>query len=104
MEWGRGNQLDGQLQIPYPPVRREKKMTTATMTSKGQITIPKEVRETLGLQTGHRLSFQVREDGVMELRPETVDLMSLCGIIKPTVRGVTLEDMNESIRRAAARK
>ena len=79
-------------------------MTTATMTSKGQITIPKEVRETLGLQAGHRMSFEVREDGVMEVHPETVDLMSLCGIIKPAVRGVTLQDMDEAIRSAATRK
>jgi len=79
-------------------------MSTATMTSKGQITIPKEVRETLGLQAGHRMSFEVREDGVVEMHPETVDLMSLCGIIKPAVRGVTLEDMDEAIRSAATRK
>jgi AbrB family looped-hinge helix DNA binding protein len=79
-------------------------MSTATMTSKGQITIPKEVRETLGLQAGHRMSFEVREDGVVEMHPETVDLMSLCGIIKPSVRGVTLEDMDEAIRSAATRK
>ncbi len=81
-----------------------KTMSTATMTSKGQITIPKEVRETLGLQAGHRMSFEVRQDGVVELHPETVDLMSLCGIIKPAVRGVTLEDMDEAIRSAATRK
>ncbi|HEX3526839.1 MAG TPA: AbrB/MazE/SpoVT family DNA-binding domain-containing protein [Thermoanaerobaculia bacterium] len=79
-------------------------MSTATMTSKGQITIPKEVRETLGLQAGHRMSFEVREDGVLEMHPETIDLMSLCGIIKPSVRGVTLEAMDEAIRSAATRK
>jgi antitoxin PrlF len=79
-------------------------MSTATMTSKGQITIPKEVRDTLGLQAGHRMSFEVREDGVVEMHPDTVDLMSLCGIIKPTVRGVTLADMDEAIRSAATRK
>lgn len=32
----------------------------------------------------------------MEIRPEKADLMSLCGILKPTVRGVTLEDMEEA--------
>jgi len=79
-------------------------MPTATLTSKGQVTIPKEVRDTLGLQAGHRVSFEVREDGVVELHPETVDLMSLCGIIKPAVRGVTVRDMDEAIRRAATRK
>ena len=77
-------------------------MPTATVTSKGQITIPKEVRETLGLGTGHRVSFQIREGKVVEMRPENVDLMSLFGIFKPRVKGVTLEDMDEAIREGAA--
>jgi antitoxin PrlF len=79
-------------------------MPTATVTSKGQITIPPGVRETVGLQAGHRVSFEVREDGVVEMHPETVDLMSLCGIIKPAVRGVTLDAMDDAIRRAVTRK
>jgi len=79
-------------------------MPTATVTSKGQVTIPKEVRDSLGLQAGHRVFFEFREDGVVELHPETVDLMSLCSIIKPAVRGVTVRDMDEAIRRAATRK
>ncbi|HEX7181535.1 MAG TPA: type II toxin-antitoxin system PrlF family antitoxin [Thermoanaerobaculia bacterium] len=77
-------------------------MPTATVTSKGQITIPKEVRKTLGLEAGHRVSFQVREDKVVEMRPENVDLMSLFGIFKPRFKGVTLEDMEEAIREGAA--
>ncbi len=77
-------------------------MPTATMTSKGQITIPKEVRDVLGLEAGHRVSFQIREDGVVEMLPETVDLMSLRGIFKPPVQGVTLEDMEEAIRKGVA--
>ena len=77
-------------------------MPTATVTSKGQITIPKEVRETLGLEAGHRVSFQIRENKVVEMRPENVDLMSLFGIFKPAVKGVTLEQMEEAIRKGAA--
>ena len=77
-------------------------MSTATVTSKGQITIPKEVRKTLGLAAGHRVSFQIREDKVVEMRPENVDLMSLFGIFKPRVKGVTLEEMDEAIREGAA--
>lgn len=76
-------------------------MATATMTSKGQITIPKEIRDAVGLEAGHRVSFRVRENGVVEMVPENVDLMSLCGIIKPAVRGVTLKDMEEAIRKGA---
>ena len=78
-------------------------MPSATLTSKGQITVPKEIRESLDLSAGDRVSFRLREDGVVELVPETVDLMTLCGIFKPKVRGVTVEDMNEAIRKAASR-
>lgn len=77
-------------------------MTAATLTSKGQITIPKEVRDALGLEAGHRVSFRVRADGIAEMIPTNVDLMSLCGILKPSVRGVTLKDMDEAIRKGAA--
>ncbi len=76
-------------------------MSTAMVTNKGQITIPKEVREALGLNEGHRVTFQIRKDGVVEMRPETVDLMSLYGIVKPAVRGITLADMEEAIWRGA---
>lgn len=79
-------------------------MPTATVTSKGQITIPREVRRELGLDAGHRVFFKIREDGVVEMRPETVDLMSLRGILKPAVRGVSLADMDETIRQAASRE
>jgi AbrB family looped-hinge helix DNA binding protein len=77
-------------------------MPTATVTSKGQITIPKEVRDALGLESGHQVSFLLREDGVAEMHPETVDLMSLYGILKPSVRGVTLENMEKAIRKGAS--
>ena len=79
-------------------------MPAATITSKGQITIPKEVRKALSLETGDRVAFLVREDGVAEMHPETVELMSLFGAIKPRVKGVSLEDMDDAIRRSAARK
>lgn len=79
-------------------------MANSTITSKGQVTIPKEVRDSLGLEAGHRVSFLIREDGVLELHPEPVDLMSLCGVIKPQVRGVTIEGMDAAIREAVAKK
>ncbi len=77
-------------------------MPAATMTSKGQITIPKEVRDALGLEAGNRIAFEVREDGVVEMHPETVDLLSLCGIFKPSVKGVSLADMDLAIRQGAS--
>jgi antitoxin PrlF len=79
-------------------------MPSSTLTSKGQITIPREVREALSLKAGHRVSFVLREDGVVEMRPETVDLMSLFGVVKPRIKGVSLREMDEAVRRSAGRK
>ncbi len=75
-------------------------MPSATITSKGQVTIPKEVRKALRVDTGDRLSFLVRDDGVVEIRPETVDLKDLYGILKYEGKAVTVEEMNEGIGRA----
>jgi len=78
-------------------------MATATMTSKGQITVPKEVRDALGVRPGDRLAFRARDDGSFVVEAETVDLMTLRGALKPKRRGVTVEAMNEAIRRTAGR-
>jgi len=77
---------------------------TATVTTKGQITIPKEVRVELALEPGDRVTFVVNADKSATLRPATVDLLGLFGALKPKVRGVSVEGMNETIRRAAARR
>jgi antitoxin PrlF len=44
------------------------KTVSATVTSKGQITIPKEVRESIRVTAGDAVDFTVRDDGVVELR------------------------------------
>ena len=44
------------------------------------------------------------EDGVVEMYPETLDLMSLCGILRPKKRGVSLDDMQAAISSEAAGK
>ena len=77
-------------------------MHTATLTSKGQVTIPAAVRQRLGLRKGDRISFTVREDGVVELQAVRVDLLSLCESFVPAVQGVTLQDMDEAIARGAS--
>jgi antitoxin PrlF len=78
-------------------------MSSATITSKGQITVPKEIREALGVRAGDRLAFRAREDGTVVVEAETVDLMYLRGALKPRRKGVTVEAMNEAIRRTAGR-
>ena len=78
-------------------------MSTATVTSKGQITIPKEVRDALHLRAGHRLDFEVREDGNVLVRPRTLDVMKLRGIFKTKRRRpVSLEEMDLAIAKGAS--
>ena len=72
-------------------------MESAKVTSKGQITIPKVVRESLGVHAGDRIHFLVREDGVVEMFPRTRDLLSLAGLLRPKVLGVSLDDMDAGI-------
>jgi antitoxin PrlF len=79
-------------------------MPAATLTSKGQITVPKDVREALGVRPGDRLAFRIQDDGTVTVEAETVDLRSLRGIVKPTVRGVTVEAMADAIRRGGGRR
>jgi AbrB family looped-hinge helix DNA binding protein len=78
-------------------------MLSATLTSKGRITVPKAVREALGVGPGDRLAFRI-DDGRVSIEADTVDLRSLRGIVKPAVRGVTVEAMAEVIRRTTGRR
>jgi AbrB family looped-hinge helix DNA binding protein len=79
-------------------------MLAATLTSKGQITVPKPVREVLGVGPGDRLAFRIDDEGRVSVEADTVDLRSLRRIVKPAVRGVTVEAMAEVIRRGGGRR
>lgn len=80
--------------------------TTATITSKGQITIPASVRRALGVQTGDTLEFALHA-GKVEVRPARAKRSS-AGILKPYLpknwRPPTVEEMNAGIRRHVAKK
>jgi AbrB family looped-hinge helix DNA binding protein len=77
-------------------------MPSAVVTSKGQITIPVEVRQRLGLDTGHRVDFVEIADGQYALVAATVDIRSLRGIVGKPSKPVGIEDMNRAIRERAA--
>jgi AbrB family looped-hinge helix DNA binding protein len=80
-------------------------MPTATMTTKGQVTIPKEVREHLGVETGDRLSFVVQEDGTVIVQPITRHVRELGGLLqRPGQRPVSANEMDEGIARRMQEK
>ncbi|HVT57123.1 MAG TPA: type II toxin-antitoxin system PrlF family antitoxin [Thermoanaerobaculia bacterium] len=57
-------------------------MATATLTSKGQITLPKEVREHLHLGEGDRLEFVIRSDGEVHVQPVAGSYRDLRGMVR----------------------
>ena len=79
-------------------------MPVATLTSKGQTTIPKEIRELLGLSPGDKLDFVVESDGRVVLRPATLDVRALRGMLRSKARKpVSLEQMDRAISAGAMR-
>ena len=72
-------------------------MTVAKLTSKGQVTIPKAVREAMGIDRGSSVQFFVREDGVVELTPKTRDLLSLAGVLAVETAALSVEEMDSAI-------
>ncbi len=76
-------------------------MTTATLTSKGQTTIPKDIRLHLGLRAGDRIDFVVVGDDVV-LRPATRSVTDLKGFLPKPGKSVSVEAMDVAIRRRAA--
>lgn len=78
-------------------------MVSATMTSKGQITVPKEVREALGLTAGSRVMFVRMSNGRYELVPRTGKIWDFAGILyDPDRPAMTIEEINEAIAEGGA--
>lgn len=74
-------------------------MATATLTSKGQLVIPKPIRDHLHLHPGDTLDFLLQESGDVLMRPAVEDVRSLKGVLhKPGRRPVSLEAMRQAIR------
>jgi len=81
-------------------------MPSATITSKGQITIPAEVRESLGVGFGDRIDFVELEKGRFVILPATCSVQELKGIVPRPKRPVSIEEMNGAVamRRLGLRK
>lgn len=78
-------------------------MPTATLTSKGQITLPKDARERLGVVKGDVLELTYNSDGSIRLKPLIGSVRALAGLLhRPGQRTVSLEEMQASILESRA--
>ena len=74
-------------------------MPLTTLTSKGQVTIPKIVRESLCLHTGDKIDFFITENNEVLLRPITKTVDEVYGkLSKPGRKAVSIKQMDSAIR------
>lgn len=81
-------------------------MPTSTLTSKGQITLPKEIRDYLHAKPGMKIDFIILDNGEIVMKPINRSVRELKGLLAPYLnlkRPLTLEEMDEAIARGAAR-
>lgn len=72
----------------------------ATLTSRGQITLPREIRERLGLDAGSMLDFQLLDDNTITARMVQPDARRIRGLLKsPHAEPLTVEQMDEAVSR-----
>ena len=70
-------------------------MSETTLTSKGQVTVPREIRDRLGLASGDKLAFTLLSDGTVVMRAKTRRLIDLAGTLtRPDQPQVSIEQMN----------
>lgn len=80
-------------------------MPASTITTKGQTTIPKKIREYLKLQPGDRIDFIIEDRGKVVLEPATLDVRELEGILyKPGMKALSIEDMEKAIKKHFKRR
>lgn len=77
-------------------------MSTATLTSKGQITIPIDVRNSMKVDSGDRVEFIPIGPGRFEFVAVTRSVRELKGLFGKTSKKVSIDDMNKAIARRGA--
>ena len=76
----------------------------ATLTAKGQITLPKAFRQELNLKAGDKIDFVMLDNGVIQIVPLKQPSSKLKGIIPKPKKAVSIEEMNEAIASGASKK
>ena len=79
-------------------------MALATLTTKGQVTIPKGVRDELSLESGDKIEIFVNEKGEGVIRPVAKKVDELFGMLKrPNQKVVSIDEMNEALKERFAK-
>lgn len=78
--------------------------TTATLTSKGQTTIPAKIREYLHLTGGDRIEFIIENKGKVLIAPANIDVKELAGILPKPKKPVSLAQMDKAIRQRSIKR
>ena len=79
-------------------------MPVATLTSKGQVIIPREVREMLKLRTGDWIDFRVEPDGTVRVVPLSSTVGEIFGILREKAKRSDLSKETKAKVREAFRK
>ncbi len=75
-------------------------MSQSTITSKGQITIPKDVRNILHLESGSKVDFFINDNGEVIMRPLSKTTEDIFGILSSKKRrNVSVKDMDKKIKK-----
>ena len=73
-------------------------MPRATVTSKGQITLPKDIRMHLGVGAGDRVEFRITPDGTVTVTPQEGSVRRLFGILgRPDLADISVEAMDSAV-------
>ena len=79
-------------------------VATATITSKGQVTIPKKIRDKLHLDAGQRIEFLEDENGNITICPVVENVTKLKGMVRKPSKVVSLKEMKNAILEEGSKK
>jgi|AntDeeMetagen681_2_1112603.scaffolds.fasta_scaffold00007_96 AbrB family looped-hinge helix DNA binding protein len=74
----------------------------STVSEKGQLVIPKDIRQALDVQRGDKLTWVMEDDGTIRVTVARGDLMALKGSIKSAGRSISTEEMDEAVKAGAS--
>jgi len=90
--------------IRYFAVRPETIAYDVVVTSKGQLTVPKQVRERLGIRAGGTVRLVHEADDRVVMTPADLSIKRLFGVLGKPPRKATLEDMKDGVQRGAVER